>query len=76
MKKSAIIGGVIGLIVIILEIAAYMGEKSSIGVIGGADGPTAVFVTGINGSLIATLALIVAVLIISALIIYIKKKRK
>ena len=47
----------------------------SIGIIGGADGPTAIFVTG--NPLPGIIGTVIAVLLITALVVYfVKKKRK
>ncbi len=51
-------------------------KESSVGIIGGADGPTAVFVTSSgNGWLLAGLVLAVAA-IVAAIILFLKDKRK
>ena len=50
-------------------------EAASIGIIGGADGPTAIFVTSnINWLSVYGLIGVVLVTILAALIIYLKKK--
>ena len=52
-------------------------ENFSVGVIGGADGPTAVFVTGGWGGLLSTLLLIAgAVFLGIGLFSFLKKRRK
>lgn len=73
MKKATVIGVVAAVLAVILGVAVYMGEKSSIGVIGGADGPTAVFVAGSLGSWVVPL-LVVIVLLLVVILIYRKRK--
>jgi Na+-transporting methylmalonyl-CoA/oxaloacetate decarboxylase beta subunit len=48
-------------------------NSNSIGIIGGADGPTAIFITGNSTSIVITLILI-SILIIGVLYIIFKKK--
>ena len=53
------------------------GEHSSVGIIGGADGPTAIFVTTSAGGLLSTILLIAgAVCFAAAIATVLKKKRK
>ncbi len=49
-------------------------EDASIGIIGGADGPTAVFVTGSPITIIVTAVAVIAIIV--AMVILIKKKKK
>ena len=42
----------------ILPLAVFAAEASAVGIIGGADGPTAIFVTGGWGGILSTLLLI------------------
>lgn len=72
MKKATAIGIVLGVLAVILGIAVYI-EKSSIGIIGGSDGPTAVFVTGTLGSWVVPL-LVVIILLLVAIFFYRKRK--
>jgi len=53
-----------------------MREAASIGIIGGADGPTAVFVTGSPAWLIAAAALAVVVVAGAAAALYLHNKNK
>ena len=48
----------------------------SVGIIGGADGPTAIFVTGPSGGTLSTVLLIAAALCFAVAIVKIIKKRK
>ena len=64
-----------------LFFALYLGgcnnEDASIGIIGGADGPTAIFVTSnIHWPSVYGLIGVIIVTILVALIIYLKKKKK
>ena len=74
MKKLVIF---VSLLILVLCLGGCNNEASSVGIIGGADGPTARFLTYqthwlIVGGLIS--AIIVAILI--AVIIYLNKKKK
>ena len=53
-----------------------LSESASVGVIGGADGPTAVFVSGDLTGLVLTVVGIVAAaaLLITGIVLYIKKR--
>jgi len=51
----------------LLDSAASFGEAATIGIIGGADGPTAVFVTGRTGFPDLDVILVAAILIVSIL---------
>jgi len=50
------------------------GEENSVGIIGGADGPTAIFVTTTPGGIVALIILIAA--IIGGVVLIIKKRKK
>lgn len=73
MKKAAIISVILGLIAVIFGVAAFIGEKSSLGIIGGADGPTAVFVVGNFGGWAVPLTVGVILLLV-AFFLYRKRK--
>ncbi len=51
-------------------------EKANIGIIGGADGPTAVFVTGSMAGLIAAAIVAVVVIVGAAAAFYLHNKNK
>lgn len=55
------------------EIIIGNSEHASVGIIGGADGPTAIFVSGNPGAVIAAVAVVIAAIVITVVII---KKRK
>ena len=59
------------------EIIEGESEENSIGIIGGADGPTAIFVTGNWGGIVSTVLLIAgAVCFAIAIVSYLKKRKK
>ena len=68
---------ILSLLPMILMASAAESENFSLGIIGGADGPTAVFVTGNWGGLLSTLLLIAgAVFLGIGLFTFLKKRRK
>ena len=68
---------VLSLLPMLLMANAAEAENFSVGVIGGADGPTAVFVSGNRGGLLSTLLLIAgAVFLGIGLYTFLKKHRK
>ena len=72
--KSKIIFGIITVCVLIFGLFTgnvCENEAASIGIIGGADGPTAIFVTGPN---LSWLVIAISVIIIVALAIFIIRK--
>ena len=76
--KKLLIAVIIVLAVALLIFLAFglsMQNKASVGIIGGADGPTAILVTG---SILTTLAPIIAIILIAAVVIGIvlHKKKK
>lgn len=77
MKKAFMIGScIIGALLLVFGCAIILGKHFSLSVIGGADGPTAIFVTGsANGIVAAALVLIGIILLAAALFCLIRKKR-
>ena len=76
--KKLLIAVIIVLAVALLIFLAFglsMQNKASVGIIGGADGPTAIFVTG---SVLTTLTPVIAIILIAAVVIGIvlHKKKK
>ena len=64
-------------LVCVLSLIGCSSESASVGIIGGADGPTAIFVTSnINWLYVCGFIGIIVVAILVALFIYRKKKRK
>lgn len=76
MKIKAVIILVISCSLIIMSSTAAFASQSDIAIIGGADGPTEIFVASPNPSflLIALAIAIIALIVIS--IIYIKRRKK
>ncbi|EEG57590.1 hypothetical protein CLOSTASPAR_00394 [[Clostridium] asparagiforme DSM 15981] len=62
-KVLGIIMGILGLVLVIIEILLKMEESMSISVIGGADGPTSIFLAGRIGGNISILIIIVGVIL-------------
>ena len=72
MKKKivAVIIAAIGILLAVFGVIAKKREAATIGIIGGADGPTAIFVAGkIDGGGIAGILLILAGLVIAGILI-------
>lgn len=85
MKKGYLIGIILMLVLLVLAIVVLFGanmfavSSPSVSVIGGADGPTAVFIAGNSGSGIlvpAIFAGIILVIIIVAVVIIVKNNKK
>ena len=76
MKKIlGIVAGIVGIISVIVGVALKM-NNNAIAIIGGADGPTSVFVAGkLNSVLVSILIAIGVVMLIVAIIFYLKRKR-
>ena len=76
MKKAVgIIGCIIGFLLIILGSAMKMKEHTAVTIVGGADGPTSIFVAGqLNGDLAISFILIGIAVLAIILIGYLKKK--
>ena len=76
MKKIlGIVAGIVGIISVIVGVALKM-NNNAIAIIGGADGPTSVFVAGkLNSVLVSLLIAIGVVMLIVAIIFYLKRKR-
>lgn len=77
MKKIiGIVVGIVGCIAAVLGIIYKVRGSFSVAIIGGADGPTSVFVAGKVGQDFSVLAIAVGIiLILAAAILLIKKKR-
>ena len=64
MKKLGIGAVIIGIIVSIVGITMKIKEKAAIGIIGGADGPTSIFVAGRVGNDIGYLGMFFCILLL------------
>ena len=62
-KVLGIIMGILGVVLVIIEILLKMKESMSISVIGGADGPTSIFLAGRIGVNLSILIIIVGVIL-------------
>ena len=76
MKKVLGIGScIIGLLFVFLGAVMKMKENTAVSIIGGADGPTSVFIAGkINSDLAIVLILTGIILLVIAVIAYLKRK--
>ena len=76
MKKIlGIVAGIVGIISVIVGVALKM-NNNAIAIIGGADGPTSVFVAGKLNVLVSILLIAIGVvMLIVAIIFYLKRKR-
>ena len=76
MKKILGIGlSVIGIVAVIITVILKLKRQMSISIIGGADGPTSVFVAGKVGNTSAVAGVIVGVVLLVIGIFMIRKKR-
>ena len=74
MKKLMIF---VSSFIFVLCLGGCSKEASSVGIIGGADGPTAVFLTSqIHWMSVCKLILVILVVILIAVIVYLIKKKK
>lgn len=76
MKKRAVIfAGIIGMITLIAGIALKIKKNTAIAVIGGADGPTSIFIAGKVGDGLSTGVIGIGVLLVLVVVLW-KKKTK
>ena len=80
MKKYGIIGLISALVLlitvgIIFGITAYTEQQKAVDIIGGADGPTAVFVTGELTKILLPVCLIGVAMVIGLVVMIGKRKR-
>ena len=74
-KVLGIIMGILGLVLVIIEILLKMEESMSISVIGGADGPTSIFLAGrIGGNISLFIVIVGVILMVIAGFILFKRK--
>ena len=75
-KILGMIGGVIGMLLVIWGIAMRTKENAAVAIIGGADGPTSIFVAAkLDESFICLILAVGVVLIVAAVIMVLKKRR-
>ena len=76
MKKILGIGlSVIGIVAVIITVILKIKRQMSISIIGGADGPTSVFIAGKVGNTSAVAGVIVGIVLLVIGIFMIRKKR-
>ena len=76
MKKwMFIVSGTIAAVLVYLRIAEMLNEQKAITIIGGADGPTAIYIAGKVGYGSILTMIIVGVLIIVGIIVLIKRRK-
>ena len=76
MKKwMFIVSGTIAAVLVYLRIAEKLNEQKAITIIGGADGPTAIYIAGKVGYGSILTMIIVGVLIIVGIIVLIKRRK-
>ena len=75
-KRMGLAAGILCAIVLYFGIDAKMQEQHSIGIIGGADGPTAIFVAGKIGAVDIIFAVAVIMALIAGIVWMIRRKKK
>lgn len=75
MKKLGVGAIIVGIMISMIGIGMKIKERAAIGIIGGADGPTSIFIAGRLGSGLGILGMILGIvlLIIGVLLIFRKK---
>jgi len=77
MKKLGIGATVIGMIILVMGVIMKLKKAVSVSIIGGADGPTSVFVAGqLGGGLGVSVIGLGIILLIIGLVLIMKHKRK
>ncbi|WMJ76562.1 MULTISPECIES: sodium ion-translocating decarboxylase subunit beta [unclassified Sedimentibacter] len=71
MKKIRLLS----LVAVLLFTGCVNKENSSTAIIGGADGPTAIFITEKSNGYLTIIVTLIIVLVIAAIIYFIKKKK-
>lgn len=75
MKKIGIVATIVGAITIIMSIVLKFMEEKTVSIVGGADGPTSVFVAGKIGNGSGMIGILVGIGIIVVGLIIILRKR-
>ena len=76
MKKWIyMIAGVISALLLYFGITAKLNEQKAIAIIGGADGPTSIFIAGKIGYGSILTVIVVGVIIIAGIIVMIKRRK-
>lgn len=77
MKKyGAVLAGIIGIILVMIGIGSKVKKAISFSVIGGADGPTAVFVAGKLGTDFSIGMIAIGIIFIILIIILLRRNKK
>ena len=75
MKKIGIISIFVGIVFVLINAIIKMKERASISIIGGADGPTSIFVAGEVANEFGNLGIIAGIIILAVgICIFLKKK--
>lgn len=75
-KKAALLLCVFGVIIVSANIVLKINDNISVSIIGGADGPTSIFLAGKVGEDFTLLGIIVGlILIVSAAILFVQRKK-
>ncbi len=75
-KMVAALVGIIGLIMVIAGIVLKAKEHAAVSIIGGADGPTAIFIAGKVSPHFVTGLILIGIVLLILLVAWIWKKRK
>lgn len=77
MKKiTGIVSGFIGILFVVLGFTMKRNEPAAVSIIGGADGPTSIFLAGkLGGEVFNFLMAMGVILVLITVIVFLKKKR-
>ena len=74
-KRLGIIAGILGIVLAVIGIVLKQKENTAVSVIGGADGPTSIFIAGkLNGDKFIFMIVVGNILLILAGVIFYKRK--
>ena len=74
-KRLGIIAGILGILLAVIGIVLKQKENIAVSVIGGADGPTSIFIAGkLNGDNFIFMIIVGIILLILAGVIFYKRK--
>ena len=74
-KRLGIIAGILGIVLAVIGIVLKQKENTAVSVIGGADGPTSIFIAGtLNGDNFIFMIVVGIILLILAGVIFYKRK--
>ena len=77
MKKcGAILAGIIGIFLLIEGIVSKMKKAVAFSIIGGADGPTSIFLAGNLGADLSIEMIVTGVILVAIMIILLRKNKK